>query len=292
MRRTTTFILQLAALLWLTHGPARADMRSVTVWPGMLCRQAIQAAERTQAIPDSLLAAIGRVESGRPDASGTYHPWPWTINAEGEGRYFDSKAEAIAAVRTLQARGVQSIDVGCAQVNLMHHPSAFASLDQAFDPQTNVNYAARFLAQLHDQTQDWPKAAALYHSNTPDIGADYQRRVLAVWPDERSKSGEAQRQRIGRLWAQTHGMVGEPADAVPGAPVHRDRVAVMLPVNRLEPVRMLGGATMDPEEIAHRWAVAHGTATDDPPVRVRRPAAKPVAAGGPAATTDKADRKS
>ena len=116
--------------------------------------------------------------------------------------------------------------------------------------------------------------------------------MLAVWPDERSKSGEAQRQRIGRLWAQTHGMVGEPADAVPGAPVHRDRVAVMLPVNRLEPVLMLGGATMDPEEIAHRWAVAHGTATDDPPVRVRRPAAKPVAAGGPAATTDKADRKS
>ena len=75
------------------------------------------------AVPPQLLAAIGRVESGRRDpVTGVWGAWPWTINAEGSGSYFDTKAEAIQAVQALQARGVRSIDVGCMQVNLMHHP--------------------------------------------------------------------------------------------------------------------------------------------------------------------------
>ena len=106
------------------------------------------------------------------------------MNAEGQGFFYDTKAEAVAAVRGMQARGVRSIDVGCMQVNLMHHPDAFASLDVAFDPQANAAYAARFLKELYAQTGDWTKAAALYHSATPDLGADYQRKVLAVWPEE------------------------------------------------------------------------------------------------------------
>ena len=61
-------------------------------------------------------------------------PWPWTINAEGEPHLFDTKVQAVAWVRQAQARGMRSIDIGCAQVNLMHHPTAFASLEQAFDP--------------------------------------------------------------------------------------------------------------------------------------------------------------
>ena len=33
-------------------------------------------------------------------------PWPWTINAEGVGSFYETKAAAIAAVRDLQARGL------------------------------------------------------------------------------------------------------------------------------------------------------------------------------------------
>lgn len=116
-------------------------------------------------------------------------PWPWTINAEGQGSFYDTKAQAIAAVRALQARGVRSIDVGCMQVNLMHHPDAFPDLETAFDPTANARYAARFLNQLHGQSGDWPRAVALYHSATPDLAADYQRKVLAVWPEERQLAG-------------------------------------------------------------------------------------------------------
>jgi hypothetical protein len=150
-----------------------------------LCRPAIDLAERRHAIPPRLLHAIGRVESGRVDAaSGQVAPWPWTINAEGEGRYFDSKAQAIAAVNALRARGVRSIDVGCMQVNLAHHPDAFASLEQAFDPAANADYAARFLRRLFEQTGAWPKAAAHYHSATPELGEAYRKRVMAAWPEE------------------------------------------------------------------------------------------------------------
>ena len=130
------------------------------------------------------MAAIGRVESGRRDGQGTLNPWPWTLNAEGQGSFYDGKAEAVAAVRALQARGLRSIDVGCMQVNLLHHPDAFASLEQAFDPTTNANYAARFLRTLYGQAGAWPRAAALYHSATPELAADYERRVMAAWGDE------------------------------------------------------------------------------------------------------------
>jgi hypothetical protein len=147
-----------------------------------LCHPAIVSAEASGRLPARLLEAIALVESGRLDKkTGLRTPWPWTINAEGEGYFFDSKDQAIAAVKALQSRGVASIDVGCMQVNLMHHPDAFATLDQAFDPKVNAVYAARFLNLLYARTTNWPQATAFYHSQTPELGADYARRVMAVW---------------------------------------------------------------------------------------------------------------
>ncbi len=152
--------------------------------PGRQCRAAIAAAERAFAIPSGLMAAIGRVESGHRGADGRVDPWPWSIDAEGTGHMFASKAQAIAAVRSLQAQGVRSIDVGCMQVNLLHHADAFPSLDAAFAPDANATFAARFLVQLRAAAGSWPQAAALYHSATPALATDYQRKVMAAWPAE------------------------------------------------------------------------------------------------------------
>lgn len=196
MRIQIISALALAALAALTapskaiaQQPSRPAPALATLPPGLQCRQAILAAERAAALPPQLMAAIARVESGRVDARGIVHPWPWTINAEGAGQYFDSKDAALAAVRSLQARGVQSIDVGCMQVNLMHHPTAFASLEQAFDPAANATYAARFLNDLYAATRDWTRATAFYHSQEPERGEGYQRRVAAVWPEEQKRLG-------------------------------------------------------------------------------------------------------
>lgn len=139
-------------------------------------------AERAWSIPPGLLLAIGRVESGRYDpARRAVAPWPWTVNAGGQGAYFPDAAGAAAHVAGLQRQGVRSIDVGCFQVNLMHHPGAFASPAEGFDPARNADYAARFLASLYERTGDWPTAAARYHSATPGLADAYRARVLAAW---------------------------------------------------------------------------------------------------------------
>jgi Transglycosylase SLT domain len=169
-----------------------------------LCDVAIAAAEQRNSTSSHLLAAIGQIESGRRNPiTGVQHPWPWTVNAEGKGGFYDTKQEAVAAVRGMQARGVESIDVGCMQVNLMHHPDAFASLELAFDPQANALYAGRFLRQLFARTNDWRKAAALYHSATPELGAEYQLKVMAIWPDQRNSVRGTPLSALARAWAAT-----------------------------------------------------------------------------------------
>ena len=104
------FCLAVVTLL-AVGGPAKAQsMFPSPVTPGLLCRSAVAAAERGSGIPAHLLAAINRVESGRRDpATGAVHPWPWTVNAEGAGSFYDTKAEAVAAVAQSRLAPFQSI---------------------------------------------------------------------------------------------------------------------------------------------------------------------------------------
>jgi hypothetical protein len=164
-----------AALLAVAPGPARAqDVLS--------CATAGAIAERNWGLPHGLLGAIGKVESGRYNpALGGVAAWPWTINAAGQGFQFADRDAAIQAVWQLQAQGVRSIDVGCFQINLVHHPRAFATLAQGFDPQANADYAARFLSELQARTGSWEGAVGAYHSGTPDLAHDYRAKVYAVW---------------------------------------------------------------------------------------------------------------
>ena len=153
--------------------------------PWRLCPQAIAAAERTQAIPKHLLSAIALAESGRKHPTlGKRMPWPWTVMAEGQGRYLATKQAAIEEVRQLQARGIANIDVGCMQVNLYYHPDAFLSLEQAFDPSSNVAYAGRFLRSLFADSGDWDEAAGRYHSATPGLKNPYRDKVVQIWNRE------------------------------------------------------------------------------------------------------------
>jgi len=144
------------------------------------CERAGLDAEHRLNLPSGLLLAIGVVESGRRDpATGRVAAWPWTITANGVGQAFESQTEAMAATRELQGRGVASVDVGCFQINLRQHPAAFTDLDEAFDPQANAAYAARFLVELRTRTGSWENAVAAYHSASPGLGGPYRDRVLA-----------------------------------------------------------------------------------------------------------------
>ena len=130
------------------------------------CVSAILAAQERYAIPDNILLGIGLQEAGRK-LDGAITVWPWTVNAAGEGRYFENAAEALGWVRDRLSQGVRSIDVGCMQVNLRWHPEAFQTLEDGFDPTINADYAARFLVDLYLRTGNWADAAGSYHSFTP-----------------------------------------------------------------------------------------------------------------------------
>lgn len=160
--------------------PAETEARA------SICRDAALAAERRHNIPSGLLAAVAVVESGRANRAGAdISAWPWTIHAEGRGRWHDEKAEAVAAVRSLKAKGVKNIDVGCMQVNLRYHPEAFDDLEGAFDPATNVEYAATFVKQLFAETRSWSRAISFYHNREPKRANAYRRKVMAAWAGER-----------------------------------------------------------------------------------------------------------
>lgn len=149
-----------------------------------LCTQYFGRAERKYGIPKHLLLAIATNESGR------YHqqaqrtmPWPWTLNIEGAGSYYDTLHDAATAVRRAKQRGQKSIDTGCMQVNLHHHPKAFVSVTDALDPQQNVDYAASFLRSNYDELGSWPKAVAAYHSRTASKGRNYFASVRKRWSE-------------------------------------------------------------------------------------------------------------
>ncbi len=152
-----------------------ADYRGV-------CVAAILEAQEQYGIPDNILLGIGLQEAGRTK-DGTLTVWPWSVNAEGEGRYFANASEAEAWVRQKLAAGIRSIDVGCMQINLRWHPDAFPTLQAGFDPAANADYAARFLVELKNRTGSWALAAGSYHSLTPEKRDHYLkslRRNVAV----------------------------------------------------------------------------------------------------------------
>lgn len=163
--------------------PALAQPASDPLVDGAkLCTRYLPRYERQYGIPVHLLAAIASTESGRwHDGLHIALPWPWTINADGKSYYYDTKSQAVAAARQMLADGAHSMDIGCMQVNLQHHPKAFASLEEAFEPEYNVAYASTFLRSLYDKQHSWHNAAAAYHSRTPSEGGQYVAQVYDRW---------------------------------------------------------------------------------------------------------------
>ena len=182
-------------LLTLLARPPQSLAESPESWG--LCAAYIAEAEQALGLPAHLLQAISKVESGRWDAArSALSAWPWTVMAEGKGRYLPSKAAAIAEVKALKAKGVRNIDVGCMQINLHFHPKAFEDLEQAFDPAQNVAYGAIFLHRLRQDSRSWTRAIGRYHSNTPALSGRYRLKVFRAWRAEKRLANQRRREAI------------------------------------------------------------------------------------------------
>ena len=150
------------------------------------CISAIADQERAKEIPGGLLQAISLAESGRwfegaGANKGEIIAWPWTVTTGGKGHFLPSRVDAIAFVQSLQASGVENIDVGCMQINLKYHPEAFSSIEQAFNAHANAAYAADFLKVRHAVSNSWLQAAGDYHSTTPKLNQTYRQKVSKLW---------------------------------------------------------------------------------------------------------------
>lgn len=175
------------AMLELPVGLGAAEEQSIpqedwVIKQSALCNSAIREAEQRHRLPSGLLESIARAESGRPVTAMTdVRPWPWTIDADGEGLFLDSKAAAVAWVAQQTSRH-KYIDVGCLQVDLALHPRAFGSLEEAFDPAANADFGARYLSELYrdEAGGNWNVAVGLYHSHSVSLAAAYRDRVAMV----------------------------------------------------------------------------------------------------------------
>ena len=135
-------------------------------------------AEEEHRLPKHLLFAISLKETGRwNDERKESYTWPWTVTSGGEGRHYPTIFAAMAEVRRLLAAGTTNIDVGCMQINLRYHGTAFEDLAEAFDPLKNAGYAARFLTELKQRHGSWRDAIEHYHSGNSVRGKNYREAV-------------------------------------------------------------------------------------------------------------------
>ena len=170
-----TALIALLGACVLVWGSALARTPSLDPSQTHLCHQAIERASAQIGVRRDVLLAISLTETGKKIA-GRVNPWPWTVNMEGEGRWFATQQDALAYTQGNFARGARSFDVGCFQINYRWHHENFRSISDMFDPQINATYAAKYLKSLYEETGTWVKAAGYYHSRTPEYSNRYQAR--------------------------------------------------------------------------------------------------------------------
>ncbi len=147
-----------------------------------LCTTAARQAATETGVPLSVLMAVTLTETGR-NTAGRMDPWPWTVNMEGEGHWFEDEDAARAFVYDRYKSGARSFDIGCFQINHRWHGENFASVAEMFRPDKNALYAAEFLGQLYDEFGDWSAAAGAFHSRTQQFAKAYRARFDAIRSD-------------------------------------------------------------------------------------------------------------
>lgn len=123
------------------------------------CEREIQAAAAKYGIPEGILYSVGLTETGRKGSL-----YPFAMNVEGKAFFPPSEQDALRKFEEARRQGMKLIDIGCMQINHHFHGENFASPQEMFDPRRNVEYAAKFLRNLHDRHDTWTMAVARYHA--------------------------------------------------------------------------------------------------------------------------------
>lgn len=130
----------------------------------------------------SILYAIAMQESGRFDQeTELLKPWPWVLNVDGKGHYFDDMTEVWNALAGILQEDPKHVGIGLVQVTWPFNPDILWDPYTALDPGTNLMLGAMILRDCYDRLGDWWRAVGCYHSPTPKLAVGYRQQIYRHW---------------------------------------------------------------------------------------------------------------
>ncbi|MGL4712541.1 MAG: transglycosylase SLT domain-containing protein [Shewanella sp.] len=132
---------------------------------------AYQLAAQKVGVPTEVLYAVALTESGFL-IEDKMHPWPWTLNIAGQGRFFRTREDAcFVLTEALKTVSAKRVDVGISQINYGYHGHRVNKSCDLLDPYLNLSIAADILHSQHKKGEEWIKAIGRYHSPAGGIHA-------------------------------------------------------------------------------------------------------------------------
>lgn len=125
------------------------------------------------AVDPVTMAAVVKQESGGV-------PWVVHNNSTGKSQSHPSKSAAVAAATVAIGRG-ESVDMGLAQINSKNLPALGLSVEQVFEPCTNIAAGASILTASYKKVGSLSGALGIYNTGKPDSTAAtaYAQKVFA-----------------------------------------------------------------------------------------------------------------
>lgn len=173
------FVLLLSILITNVASAAIDNMMARS----LKCSRLFSIYEKKYGIPKGVLEAISLKETGvkHPEHTAPVpNPWAVCVNSPKVlSQFFTAKELAMNFVYSQLLSGNNNIDVGCMQINLRSHPKAFRTLNDAFNPHKNIDFAASLLRKHYDRLGNWKQAIAHYHSAS-SLGKAYSDDVMRI----------------------------------------------------------------------------------------------------------------
>lgn len=138
--------------------------------------------EECSAVPRDVVMRVITHES-KSVYKGKVQPWPWTLNIDGQGYYFESYRLALLAAIKARKEGARRLGLGFGQIEWQYHSGRFSGLAEALKPRENIRAVCEILREAWSskRVNSWNDAIAYYHRPVlDDISREYAKKVLAL----------------------------------------------------------------------------------------------------------------
>ncbi|MAD89082.1 MAG: hypothetical protein CMK64_05215 [Pseudoalteromonas sp.] len=130
---------------------------------------------------DTLLVLKIITHESKAYYKGKPQPWPWTLNVNGRGYWFDSYEEALTKANSALKNGARKLGIGLGQIEWKYHKHRFdGGLAQALKPKENIKAVCSILDEGREAgIENSFELAAYYHRPIRDqIAFEYAKKVF------------------------------------------------------------------------------------------------------------------